>query len=183
VALVLLLLLSVGLAFDIYYHLLPQTKALARQIQQGSLAVADLDQLKHWARELEAGFDRSRHSEAQRMVFNDVDAVSGFINALSESLKAGGFIVHTNVAHLPSTGFDAAQRYGQPLQLIRVDLSLRNPGGRSDAYAKLIETLKSIPELGRKADLTRLEVRGSGSDFASVMLQLVLWSSFHYEQR
>ncbi len=182
-ALALLVSLSVGLALDIYYHLLPQTKDLARQIQQGSLAVADLDQLKHRAKELEANFDTRRHSEAQRMIFDDVDAVSGFINALSGSLKAAGFIVHTNVAHLPSAGFDAVKLYGQPLQLIRVDLNLRNPAARRDAYAKLIDILKRIPDMGRKADLTRLEVKGSGTDFASVTMQLVLWSSFHYGQR
>lgn len=183
VALALLLGLSVALALDIYYRLLPQVRDLTLRIQQGSQAVADLDQLKRRALALEQGFDRDGHKQALRMIFDDVDAVSAFINALSESFKAAGFIVHTHVAHLPSDGLKAPARFGRPVHLIRVDLSLRNPSVRSGAYEALIETMGRIPEFGRKVDLAALQVKGSGADLASVTMQLVLWSSFEYEQR
>lgn len=177
------LVLAVLLALDIYFRLIPETRAMTRAIQDGSQTVADLDLIKRRAIELERAFDRQAFERAERRVFDDVDSVSAFINALTESLKSAGFFVNTHVAPLRDESFDGEQRYGRPIRLIALDLTIRNPRVRPDTHERLLEVLRRIPDLGRKADLVSLRIEGSGADLASASMRFLLWSSFRYEPR
>jgi len=178
------LLLSVWMAYDIATNKLPQTKQLSDLVLKGNASISRVDIVKLDAAKARSAFNKARHNKAAAMLFDDVDSVSAFINAISESFRGKEFITTADIHALTENQIleqmgNKGKSLDDDIRWIGVNLRVR-PSSVKASYKAFIDILNRFPAFGRKVDVQSITIVGSGSDFTGIDLRLVLWGGFDY---